>query len=465
MLVASTEDVHASEPPPPTRYFSPWITGLFSALCLAVLAVYMAPWHGSPLDSLERPAEALERLVSRDLDTREFLRSAPHWEQRLYGMLMGDDDPLPEAIGWYEELVDAVESPAAELYYAVLRAESGEAPPRGAEGNDWVTAAYSDDRLDPELGREMIARIRESLPANWFTDTLVAHIATRIGDGPTAEAAHADIARRGRSILTRWRALSALEVVIVAAALGLLLGQLARDRFPRFGPARLPPVWNLGDGYALVVRAVLGLLGITLAVVVLLPEWRTTIRLASLLGGLPVILWTVAYLRARGESFSRTFGLVLPQGTAGRLLVLTLVLVGVGGAAEAAIGSLVSAAGVDSHWADGLPEDLLWDPPWLVVVGTLDTVVWTPFIEELTFRGLLYGTLRAVTGAPLAAVASGCLFAAAHGYGLAGFLSVFVSGILWALAYERSRSLLPGIVAHAVNNLSVTVTYLVMLRL
>jgi hypothetical protein len=70
-----------------------------------------------------------------------------------------------------------------------------------------------------------------------------------------------------------------------------------------------------------------------------------------------------------------------------------------------------------------------------------------------------------VTGGPLAAVASGCLFAAAHGYGLAGFASVFVSGILWALAYEKSRSLLPGIIAHAVNNLSVTLTYLVLLRL
>jgi membrane protease YdiL (CAAX protease family) len=69
-----------------------------------------------------------------------------------------------------------------------------------------------------------------------------------------------------------------------------------------------------------------------------------------------------------------------------------------------------------------------------------------------------------VTGVPLAAVASGCLFAAAHGYGFAGFLSVFLSGILWALVYERSRSLWPGIVAHAANNLAVTVTYLILLR-
>jgi membrane protease YdiL (CAAX protease family) len=465
MLLPSTEDVQASEPPPPTRYFSPWITGICTALCAAVLAVYAAPWHGSPLDSLDRPAEALERLVSRDFDTREALRAAPRWEQWVYGVLVGNDDPIPEAIGWYEELVDTVEAPAAEVYYAVLRAEAGQPPPRGPEGNDWVHAAYSDESLDPGQGHAMSARIRETLPSNWFTDTLVARLATKIGDHATAARAREEILRRGHSLLARWRALSFLEVALVLTALGLLVRERGPGRLPRFGPAPLPPTWGLADGYALVVRSVLGLLGLTLAVVVLLPEWRTTIRLASFLAGVPMLLWTRAYLRARGDSFARTFGFAVPPGSTGRLLVLALALVGVGAAAEAGIGTIVSALGVDSHWADGLPEDLLWDPPWLVIVGLLDTVVWTPLIEELTFRGLLYGTLRTVTGAPLAAVASGCLFAAAHGYGLAGFLSVFLSGILWALAYERSRSLLPGILAHAANNLSVTVTYLVMLRL
>jgi CAAX amino terminal protease family. len=209
----------------------------------------------------------------------------------------------------------------------------------------------------------------------------------------------------------------------------------------------------------------LGLLGLTLAVVLLVPDARTFIRLASFLAGVPVLVWTILYLRARGESFSDTFGFDLAPRAIGPMLAFALILVGVGGAAESGIGSIVSALGIESHWADGLPEELLWDPPWLIVVGVLDTVVWTPLVEELTFRGLLYGTLRTVTGGPLAAVASGCLFAAAHGYGLAGFASVFVSGILWALAYEKSRSLLPGIIAHAVNNLSVTLTYLVLLRL
>jgi uncharacterized protein len=91
-------------------------------------------------------------------------------------------------------------------------------------------------------------------------------------------------------------------------------------------------------------------------------------------------------------------------------------------------------------------------------------VVWTPFVEELTFRGLLYGTLRTRTGAPLAALASGCLFAAAHGYGLAGFGSVLVSGLLWCWAYEKTGSLLPGMIAHAANNLAVAITLLMLLR-
>ena len=208
----------------------------------------------------------------------------------------------------------------------------------------------------------------------------------------------------------------------------------------------------------------LGLLGLTLAILLVVPDAHDLLRAASFAAGLPVILWTLAYLHARGESFRAAFGLDLPRRRLAWLLGTALVLAGVGGAAEAGIGALANVLGVDTHWADGLPEDLLWDPPWQIVLGVLDTVVWTPFVEELTFRGLLYGTLRTQTGPPLAAMASASIFAIAHGYGPTGFLSVLISGLLWAIAYERTRSLLPGILAHAANNLSVTVTYLLLLR-
>ncbi|HET6368613.1 MAG TPA: type II CAAX endopeptidase family protein [Pseudomonadales bacterium] len=464
MIGTSTEEVSIPEPRRPARYFSPGFTVFCTVVVLVLMFLYAAPWRGSPLDQLERPAESLERLVTRDLDVRDALRSAPTWEQRLYTVLAGADDPVGEALGWYEELLEVVDSERAALYHAILQAEAGEPAPDDEQADEAVVAAYSPQPVAPEEARALITRVRATLPQNWFTDTLVARIARKVGDLPTAERAEAAIVTRGRSLLGRWLGLTATELALIGATIALLVVARARGGIPRLGAAPLPPLWGFADGYALVVRGVLGLLGLTLVILLVVPDAHDLLRAASFAAGIPVILWTLAYLHARGESFRAAFGLDLSRRRLGWLLGTALVLAGVGGAAEAGIGALANVLGVETHWADGLPEDLLWDPPWQVVLGALDTVVWTPFVEELTFRGLLYGTLRTQTGPPLAAMASASIFAIAHGYGPTGFLSVLISGLLWAIAYERTRSLLPGILAHAANNLSVTVTYLLLLR-
>ena len=41
---------------------------------------------------------------------------------------------------------------------------------------------------------------------------------------------------------------------------------------------------------------------------------------------------------------------------------------------------------------------------------------------------------------------------------------MLVSGLLWALAYERTRSLWPGLLAHAANNLLSTLWTVALLR-
>ena len=464
MIGPSTEEVPVPEPRRPARYFSPSFTVFCTVVAIVLVSLYAAPWRGSPLDQLERPAESLERLVTRDLDVRDALRSAPRWEQGLYALLAGADDPVAEALRWYDELLEVVDGETPALYHAILQAEAGEPAPDDEQADEAVVAAYSPRPVAPEEARALITRIRATLPQNWFTDTLVARIARKAGDLSTAERAQADIVTRGRGLLGRWLGLTATELTLVVLTIALLVVARARGGIPRLGAAPLPPTWGFADGYALVVRGVLGLLGLTLVILFLFPDAHDLLRVASFAAGLPVILWTIAYHRARGESFRAAFGLDLPWGRLGWLVGTALVLAGVGGAAEAGMGALANALGVETHWADGLPEDLLWDPPWQVVLGTLDTVIWTPFVEELTFRGLLYGTLRTQTGPPLAALASACIFAIAHGYGPTGFLSVLISGLLWAIAYERTRSLLPGILAHAANNLSVTVTYLLLLR-
>ncbi len=64
-----------------------------------------------------------------------------------------------------------------------------------------------------------------------------------------------------------------------------------------------------------------------------------------------------------------------------------------------------------------------------------------------------------------AATLSAAAFAVAHGYGVLGFVAVFWSGALWALSYEKTGSLWPGIIAHSVGNLMATAGVLALLRL
>jgi hypothetical protein len=64
---------------------------------------------------------------------------------------------------------------------------------------------------------------------------------------------------------------------------------------------------------------------------------------------------------------------------------------------------------------------------------------------------------------PAAFISAG-LFALAHGYGLIGCVSVLWSGFLWAWIYEKTGSLIPGMIAHALNNLLVCLTVMALLR-
>ena len=91
-------------------------------------------------------------------------------------------------------------------------------------------------------------------------------------------------------------------------------------------------------------------------------------------------------------------------------------------------------------------------------------VVMAPVFEEMVFRGLLFATLRRRFGWTSSALVSTAVFASAHGYGALGFASVFWTGVLWAWAYERTGSLLPGMVAHSINNLGVCLADIVFLR-
>ncbi|MCX7992531.1 MAG: CPBP family intramembrane metalloprotease [Fimbriimonadales bacterium] len=83
----------------------------------------------------------------------------------------------------------------------------------------------------------------------------------------------------------------------------------------------------------------------------------------------------------------------------------------------------------------------------------VQVVVLAPIIEEFVFRGVLFKVLWQRTGQVwLSALVSGYLFAVIHPQFLGGIFPITVLGTILALVYAHTRSLLPCIIIHAINN-------------
>ena len=146
------------------------------------------------------------------------------------------------------------------------------------------------------------------------------------------------------------------------------------------------------------------------------------------------------------------------------LVGVCLALLAAGQAGEWMLGWAGRVFAVPAHWTEWFDRDLAWGPRGLVGLTLLDTVVLTPILEESVFRGLLFATLRRRFGLAASATLSAAVFAVAHGYGVLGFAAVFWSGLVWAVAYEKTGSLLPPIVAHGVDNLMASLSVVLLLR-
>jgi membrane protease YdiL (CAAX protease family) len=410
------------------------------------------------------------------MDLRAVTDRIARWELKLYELTGSEPETFEEAIGRFDEIDEDQRSARGDLDLVVLLGESGQLERAAAliealDATDapaagfarWLDAAYL-EAPTAEEGAAMVEEIRRTLPRDWFTDTLARRIATRIDDPELQADAEASIEARGRSLLGRVRALTAAAFGALLAALALLWRLPRNPGGARLADAPLPPRWSIATGLGLFLRGVFGYLLVPAVVVALAPHAPASTGLMGLLGGLPMLWWLRRYLHTRGETLRETFGLRAPGGRARSLVGWSVVLLGLSLAGESLLSMGFSAVGVTSHWADGFLEEFLWGSPVTVAASMVDGVVWAPIFEELAFRGLLYPTLRLRLPAVPAAVLSAAIFGLAHGYGLTGFAAVTCSGAIWALGYERTRSLLPGILAHAASNVLATTSFLLLLR-
>jgi membrane protease YdiL (CAAX protease family) len=463
------------------RWQGALITTISACLVLGFVALAIhVHLSGSRLDSVDDPARALALIVERTMDLEDALRRAARWERRFYELTVSDGrNEVEEAIAWYEEVADVVPGePSVQVRLAVLYGEAGridevlETVDRWrARGDgpwaDTMAVAYLDAPLDGRLARLRDTAARMVEPG-WFRDRLLLRLADRAGDTQSRAAVLSAAEQRTAPLLRRVRALTAAELIVLGLGLGGLVFVL-RGRPLRVDSALVPGPWRLRDGLVVLVRGsgagVLVLIG-----VYALGRWRGPNDPLLAAVSMPLMYAPLLWLARRrlfvpaGVGLARGLGWLPAPGSRRALLWTTALLVGMGTAIDLVVGLLSEATGMSSHWTEWFDEDLAWGGPLVAGASLLGTVVFAPVFEEIVFRGMLYATLRRRLAWPIAATLSAAIFAIAHGYGAAGFGSVFLSGLLWAIAYERTGSLLPNIAAHILNNVAAAVGVLLLLR-
>ena len=448
---------------------------LFAALVGGLLA------SSSRLEHVAYPESSLALVVGRTMDVRFVVERQSRWERRVSEWLMDDRvSELAQAITWYEELARHARDPGVELHLAILEGEANRRERLREKLEAWEVRPDPYPAMAAVIGVAYLGASvelpddpTEHLPPTgypWFGEQLALRLALRAGDRDEAAEIVATREARTRVLLRRVRFLAALEIgVLVAAVIGTAQ-LIMRGSGLRLASAPLPPPWPGGLGAIVIVR------GAALQILLLGVLWLVSQTFASPvlnaltwpwsnLFFLPMLLLARHHLvRPAGLRLRDALGLALDSGVRGRLIAIVAMLVGLGLAGDWISGVIAARVGATSHWAEWFDDDLVWGVGGDVALEIISAVVAAPFFEEIVFRGLLFATFRRRFGGVFSALASALVFAVAHGYGWVGLTSVLWSGALWAWSYERTRSLVPGMLAHAIVNLMVTGSLLLLLR-
>lgn len=93
----------------------------------------------------------------------------------------------------------------------------------------------------------------------------------------------------------------------------------------------------------------------------------------------------------------------------------------------------------------------------IALLGLVFGIV-VPIGEEIFFRGLVLGALRRALDRHVAVVVSAIFFAVAH-LTAVELLPLLIGGLVLGYLYDRTGSLVPGMIAHGMNNLVVLAFY------
>jgi len=179
-------------------------------------------------------------------------------------------------------------------------------------------------------------------------------------------------------------------------------------------------------------------------------EWFLASAAVGLAGGLVLV---VMLLRRRGVDLAAAVGPVRPLGRP------VLIGTAIGGGALLVSGVLIDAL-MRLTGREGEPEQVLLsgvgEGPLATVLVVVVAVVLAPLAEELLFRGLLFRSLRRRLGLAASALVSAGVFAVVHTEVVISqplaLVGLLLLGAVFAVAYERTGTLVVPVVGHAVFN-------------
>ena len=458
-----------------------------TTLCGLILAlvgtiVFLAVAIVDPLELLQRPTESALRFTDRQFALHEAIEQTPDLQlSPLIRATLGALSP-GDAADVLDE-VQRFDGPSPDLLScaAVFRFAGGDRPagreavaalrdyaPDVAETLEWIW-------LDaPEPDRAMRWTGAAGLACR---NVLAAAADRRKSDDDAAENDDRKRREHGTALLARAKELTLVKLAILGLGVAIVVGWFAWGCRPlRMAQALVEDAWPPALGTAVLVRGLFWATVITL----LLQAAGTAaemplakVSMPALTAGLPLIgLIYYGLLRPQKCGLLRAFGLWMGPGRFLRAVVWAMPILAIDLSGRFIIDRAGSLTGLPRHWVERFAEDFVWSWDAQGLAVALNFVIFVPLVEEIAFRGVLYGTLRNRMGATSATFLSAAIFAAFqlamaafasfHLCTTFGLATAFWSGLVWAVAYERTRSLLPGLVAHVLaNTLAVANTALI----
>ncbi|CUU37165.1 CAAX protease self-immunity [Armatimonadetes bacterium DC] len=365
---------------------------------------------------------------------------SPVWEQQVRKAIV---QAYLGKKGYAETLQRAAQLPAERLTPAERR---------------WYTTLWA-WALTGTHAPERISGILEALSPTvspFYLRLAEAVMAQRAGEKAKAEQLRDSLRRRG--VL----GVAVLFAILIAVCFGVVIG-LGVLLWVLANPPRLP-ARPLENASPFALDPLLWALVIFLLTIILAPAefldrflqgFGITLPETTLLNQLMASALSLSYLHTVQERLETGVRWFVPNGFwKHALAVLTggLAYVPVAVAGLALVVLLAPTVFQSSHPIQEAARGAEGWVSWVVIF--VQGVVLAPIVEEFVFRGVLFQTLWQRTGRVwLSAFVSGFLFAIIHPQFLAGLIPLTAIGTVLALLFAYTRSLVPSILLHAVNNL------------